>query len=60
MEKMCIFISGVKKMGIQVYIGKWNAIKERCMECGKICYKIYPLMFDVIGVSVMVEIHYNF
>jgi hypothetical protein len=29
--------------------GKGKAIDARCMECGKNCYKIFPLMCEVRG-----------
>jgi hypothetical protein len=45
--------------GNEVCIGIWKAIRGRCMECGKFFYNRCPLMCEVIGVSVMVEIHYN-
>jgi len=59
----CVYVQKIEFFILEgetwVYRGKGKAIKARCMECWKNCYNKCPLMCEVIGTIVMVEIHSN-
>jgi hypothetical protein len=57
--KLCSFVSGSYKRGLQVCIGKWKGHPRKLHGVRKFFCNRSPLMCKVRGVSVMVKIHYN-